>query len=79
MTERDIFSVQRFFNQLILIYDSFQSMEITTKNLNEMKQKNKKHFRHSFRVSKKKMLKTGGGGGGGFKKKKKKKLFKKRF
>ena len=26
MTEREIFSVQRFFDQLILVYDNFQSM-----------------------------------------------------
>ena len=37
--EREIFSVQRFFDQLILIYDNFQSMEIATKKLNKMKTK----------------------------------------
>ena len=36
MTEREIFSVKRFFDHLILIYDNFQSMEITTKELNKM-------------------------------------------
>ena len=41
MTERGNFSIQRFFNQLILIYDNFQSMEIVTKKLNKMKQGNK--------------------------------------
>ena len=44
MTEREIFSVQRFFDQLILVYDNFQSMEIVRKKLNKMKQKNKQPF-----------------------------------
>ena len=44
MTEREIFSVQRFFTQLILIYDIFQSMEIAAKKLNKMEQKNKQPF-----------------------------------
>ena len=44
MTEREIFSVQKLFDQLILVYDNFQSMEITAKELNKMKQKNKQQF-----------------------------------
>ena len=60
MTEREIFSVQRFFDQLILIYDNFQSMEIAIKKLNKMKQKNKQPFSAFISGFKKKMLKTGG-------------------
>ena len=37
MTEREFFSVQRFFDQLILVYDNFQSMEIVAKESNKMK------------------------------------------
>ena len=44
MTEREICSVQKKFDQLILVYDNFQSMEIATKKLNKMKQKNKQSF-----------------------------------
>ena len=39
MMEQEIFSSQRFFDQLILIYDNFQSMGIATKESNKMKQK----------------------------------------
>ena len=60
MTEREIFSMQRFFDQLILIYDNFQSMEIATKKLNKMKQKNKQPFSTFISGFEKKMLKTGG-------------------
>ena len=59
MTEREIFSVNFFFPQLILIYDNFQSIKIAAKKLNKIKQNNKQCFRRSFRISKKK-LKTGG-------------------
>ena len=44
MIEREIFSVQGFFDQLILVYDNFQSMEIATRELNKMKQRNKQPF-----------------------------------
>ena len=44
MTEREIFSVKRFFDQFILIYHNFQSMEIAPKKLNKMKQRNKQPF-----------------------------------
>ena len=44
MTEREKFSMQRFVDQLILIYVNFLSMELATKKLNNMKQWNK----HSF-------------------------------
>ena len=41
MKQREIFSIQFFFDQLILVNDNFEFMEITTKNLNKMKQKYK--------------------------------------
>ena len=60
MTEREIFWVQRFFDQLILVYNNFQSMEITAKKLNKMKQWNKQPFSTFISGFEKKMLKTGG-------------------
>ena len=44
MTERENFSVQRFFDQLILVYDNSQSIKMATKEFNKMKQKNKQPF-----------------------------------
>ena len=44
MAERKKNSVQKNFDQLILIYDNFQSMEIATKELKKMKQGNKQPF-----------------------------------
>ena len=41
MTEREFFSVQKFFDQLILVH---QSMEIATKKSNKMKLKNEQAF-----------------------------------
>ena len=60
MTEREIFSVQRFFDQLILVYDNFQSMEIAAKKLNIMKQGNKQPFSTFISGFEKKMLEAGG-------------------
>ena len=60
MTEREIFSVQNFFDQLILVYDNFQSMEIAAEKLNKMKQKNKQPFSAFISGFEKKMLETGG-------------------
>ena len=60
MTERETFSVQGLFNQLIIIYDNFQSMEIAAKKLNEMKQGNKQSFSSFISGFEKKMLETGG-------------------
>ena len=60
MTERETFSVQGFFNQLIIVYDNFQSMEITVKELNKMKQGNKQSFSAFISGFDKKMLGTGG-------------------
>ena len=60
MTGRENFSVQKLFDQLILIYDNFQSMEIAAKKLYKKKQKINNRFQRSFRVSKKKLLKTKG-------------------
>ena len=62
MTEREIFSVQRFFDQLILIYNIFQSMEIITKKLNKMKQQNKQPFSTFISGFEKKNWKRGGEG-----------------
>ena len=50
MTEREIFAIN-FFDQLILIYDNFQSIKIASKKLNKMKQKIDNRFQRSFRVS----------------------------
>ena len=44
LKQREIFSVQGFFDQLILVYANFESMEITKKDLNKVKQKNKQPF-----------------------------------
>ena len=52
--------MQRFFDQLILIYDNFQSMEIEIRELNKMKQKNKQSFSTFISCFEKKMLETGG-------------------
>ena len=60
MTERETFSVQGFFNQLIIVYDNFQSMEITVKELNKMKQGNKQSFSAFISGFEKNMLETGG-------------------
>ena len=58
MTERETFSVQRFFDQLILVYDNFQSMEIAAKKLNKMKERNKQPFSRFISDFEKKMLET---------------------
>ena len=60
MTEKEIFSVQRFFDQLILGYDNFQSMEIAAKKLNKMKQGNKQPFSTFISGFEKKLLETRG-------------------
>ena len=60
ITEREIFFIQFFFDQLIFVYDNFRSMEITAKNLNKMKQKNKQPFSTFISGFGKKMLETEG-------------------
>ena len=60
MTEREMFSMQKNFDQLILIYDNFQSMEIATKELIKMKQNNKQPFSTFISGFEKNMLETGG-------------------
>ena len=60
MTERETFSVQGLFDQLILVYDNPQSMEIAGKKLNKMKQGNKQPFSTFISGFEKKMLETGG-------------------
>ena len=60
MTERETFSVQKFFDQLILAYDNPQSMEIAAKELNKMKQGNKKPFSTFISGFEKKCWKRGG-------------------
>ena len=59
-TEREFFSVQNLFGQLILVYDNYQSMEITAKKLNKMKPKNKQPCSTFISGFEKKMLETGG-------------------
>ena len=58
ITEWENFSVQFFFYKLILTYDNPQSMEITAKNLNKMKQ-GKPPFSTFISNFEKKMLETG--------------------
>ena len=60
MTERETFSVQGLFDQLILAYDNPQSMEIAAKELSKMKQGNKQPFSTFISGFEKKMLETGG-------------------
>ena len=60
MTERETFSVQRLFDQLILAYNNLQSMEIAAKELNKIKQGNKQPFFTFIWGFGKKMLETGG-------------------
>ena len=60
MTEREIFSVQGLFDQLILAYDNLQSMEIATKELNKMRQGNKQPFSTFISGFEKKMLEAKG-------------------
>ena len=60
MIERKTFSVQRFFDQLILVYDNLQSIKIAAKELNKMKQWNKQPFFTFISGFEKKMLETGG-------------------
>ena len=56
MTERETFSVQRLFNQLIIAYDNPQSMEIAARELSKMKQGNKQSFSAFISGFEKKML-----------------------
>ena len=60
MTERETFSVQGLFDQLILVYDNPQSMEIAAKELSKMKQGIKQPFFTFISGFEKKMLETGG-------------------
>ena len=48
MAEREIFLVQNFLDQPILVYDNFQSMEIATKELYGLKKKKKKKKKNPF-------------------------------
>ena len=54
--KRGTFFVQFLFNQLILVYDNFKSMDITAKDMNTMKKKT--HSPRLFQISKKR-LETG--------------------
>ena len=53
-------SVQRFFDQLILVYDIFPWIKVAAKKLYKMKQKNEQPFSTFISGFEKKMLKTGG-------------------
>ena len=57
--QRETFSVQGFFDQLILVYDNYVFIKIITKNLNKMKQGYKNPFSTFISRLGKKMSKTG--------------------